>query len=353
MNNNNMDDLRRAMAYDNNGDHQKAGELFRDILAKYPEFHLGHYMYGCFLLKQADWPTAWPHFERRVFTDFYLSQGFFHLSGSFWTGQEVAPNSRLHVISDMGHGDIIMCARFIPLVADRFSHIVVSTPKGLGGLFTDLHPKISVTEGSFHVTDCDLHTFAFSLPHFLGVTPESVNSAAYLRPQPDKVEQWAQRLPSTYGVRVGLAWAGNPSYATDTERSLPPDLLAPVLAVPGIQFHSLQKVPRPGDFETLHNLGAAVIDVTADIKDFADTAAIIANLDLVISVDTAVAHLAGALGKPVWIAVPFASDWRWLIGRDDSIWYASARLFRQSRRYDWPDVMNRMASALQVFAGRA
>lgn len=350
MNDGKMVALLEAVSCEKSGDFQNARIRYRDLVSRDPDFHLGHYFYGCFLLKQGEWLAAWPYFERRVFTDLYLSQGYFLLGGRFWTGQAVAPASRLHVIGDMGYGDLIMFARFIPRIADRFSRITFTTPKGLAGLFAGLHPKVGVGEGGVRPSDVDFHAFALSLPAFLQTTPESVDPAPYLRPPEEGVRRWAPRLPPDEGARVGLVWAGNPTNANDPERSLSPDLLAPVLAVPGVRFYGLQKPPRPGDAEAFGRLGAAVTDVAADIGDFAETAAVIAHLDLVISADTAVAHLAGALGKPVWIAVPFASDWRWLVGRDDSIWYAAARLFRQERRGDWAPVMARMAAALEAFA---
>lgn len=342
-----MTALLQAASCEKSGEFEEARRRYRQLAEREPDFHVAHYFYGCFLLKMGEWPAAWPYFERRVFTDPYLSQGYFLLGGQFWTGQEVPPASRLHLIGDMGYGDLIMAARFIPRIAERFSSIVFTVPRGLGDLFTGIHPKVSVTDAGGHPTNVDLRAFAMSLPAILGTTPESVDAAPYLRPDDERVRRWAARLPPGGGLRVGLAWAGNPANANDAERSLPADRLAPLLAVPGVRFCSLHKVVAPGDAAAFARLGAVVTDLT---PDFADTAAIMAHLDLVISVDTAAAHLAGALGRPTWIAVPFASDWRWLVGREDSVWYASARLFRQERRGDWTPVMARMAAALAALA---
>ena len=189
----------------------------------------------------------------------------------------------------------------------------------------------------------DLHTPLLSLPWVLGLTLEAVPSGAYLWPDAALAADWRSRLAIATGLRVGLAWAGSHTVANaaiDRRRSVPPAHLAPLFQVPGISFVSLQKdgPPMPAEFP--------LIDPMPAVRDFADTAAIIANLDLVITVDTAVAHLAAAFGKPVWMLNRFDSCWRWFTGRRDSPWYPSMRIYRQPAPGDWESVIAELARDL-------
>jgi len=193
--------------------------------------------------------------------------------------------------------------------------------------------------------DYDLHCPLPSLPLALETRLETIPAdTPYLHAADSAVASWRQRLGDVSGLRIGLAWSGNPNHVRDRERSMTLDQLAPLLDCEA-SFVSLQKQYRVGEAERLAQSG--IRDVSADLHDFADTAALISALDLVITVDTGVAHLAGALGKPVWIMVTHAPDWRWLLGRDDSPWYSTARLFRQGESRDWRDVVARVHAALQ------
>jgi hypothetical protein len=192
--------------------------------------------------------------------------------------------------------------------------------------------------------DYDLHCPLPSLPLAFGTELTTIPAATpYLRAPEDAVAQWRLRLGDSRGLRIGLAWAGNPNHVRDRERSMVLADLAPLLDC-GATFVSLQKQLRPGEADRLAQL--EIRDVSDELHDFTDTAALISALDLVIAVDTGTAHLAGALGKPVWIMVTHAPDWRWLLDRDDSPWYPTARLFRQSAGRDWSDVVARVRSAL-------
>jgi hypothetical protein len=164
----------------------------------------------------------------------------------------------------------------------------------------------------------------------------------YLSADPERAVRWAERLGPRGGRRrIGLAWAGNPTQKNDRRRSLDPAQLAPLAGMPGVAWVSLQKdAVKVPPFE--------IVDRTDDLTDFAETAALLMNLDLVITVDTAVAHLAGALGRPVWLVLAYAADWRWLLERTDSPWYPTARLFRQPRAGDWGAVIAKVAAALSA-----
>ncbi|MFO7598290.1 MAG: hypothetical protein R6X27_00600, partial [Candidatus Desulfacyla sp.] len=165
---------------------------------------------------------------------------------------------------------------------------------------------------------------------------------------PDIEARWRRRLNGT-GLKIGLVWAGNPGHKDDRNRSCPLHWLAPLSHIPGVKLYGLQKNGGGQSKETLRSLGIA--NLGEELTDFSVTAGIIANLDLIISVDTAVAHLVGAMGKPVWILLPFVPDWRWLMERDDTPWYPTMRLFRQEKAHDWQGVFQRVCHALREQIG--
>ena len=193
----------------------------------------------------------------------------------------------------------------------------------------------------------DLYAPMLSLPRIFGTTLESIPAdVPYLRPAPALVETWRGKAAAgKAGLRVGLAWSANPKNVELRHRSMPLEALMPLSGTKGATFYSLQKGEAAK--EALNPPpGMEVIDLTEAIRDFADTAALIANLDLVVSVDTAVAHLAGAMGKPVWTLVSFPPAWQWMLDREDSPWYPTMRLFRQRSRGDWGPVVERVAGEL-------
>jgi ADP-heptose:LPS heptosyltransferase len=192
-----------------------------------------------------------------------------------------------------------------------------------------------------------------SLPLAFKTDAESIPAAVpYLAPPPAAAAKWAQRLPQSGRLRVGLAWSGNPTHRNDRHRSIPLDRLAPLLDVPGVDFVSLQRDLREDDRRILQSL-PRIASLGDTLADFADTAAILARLDLLIAVDTAVAHLAGSLAKPVWVMLPFLPDWRWMLARNDCPWYPTARLYRQPALGDWDSVLAQMRRDLAVLAGAA
>jgi hypothetical protein len=199
-----------------------------------------------------------------------------------------------------------------------------------------------VRAGVLPVPPVDFHAPLLSLPLACGTTLATVPAEVpYLAADPALAKIWRERFAARPGRRVGLAWAGRPSHPRDRERSLAPGQLAPLGEVPGVAFVSLQ-LRRDG----MALPQFAIDDAAAGFGDFADTAAAIAALDLVIAVDTAVAHLAGALGRPVWVLLPHVPDWRWLMARADSPWYPTARLFRQARPGEWAPVLAAVKAAL-------
>jgi hypothetical protein len=191
----------------------------------------------------------------------------------------------------------------------------------------------------------DFHCPIMSLPWAFGTTLDSIPAAAYLpRPAESRLQAWEDRLGPRVKLRIGLVWSGNPQHWNDQNRSIPLRTLLRVIA-PGASFVSLQKDPRPEDKAALRER-SDIIDLTERLTDFAETAALIGCLDLVITVDTSVAHLAAALGCPTWILLPAVPDWRWLLDRDDSPWYPTTRLFRQTTAGDYESVVDRVRAEL-------
>jgi len=197
----------------------------------------------------------------------------------------------------------------------------------------------------------DTHCPLISLPHAFGTKLETIPGATpYLRPPADALPTWEALLDTAKGSRIGITWAGNPAHNNDCNRSIGLATMLPLLGVDA-SFVSLQKELRPGDEALLRDRGD-IVHLGDLLADFTDTAALVMSLDLVITADTSLAHLAGALGKPVWILLPFTPDWRWLLDRDTSPWYPSARLFRQTRPEDWDEVIARVKAALPNAVGR-
>ncbi|WP_109050264.1 tetratricopeptide repeat protein [Azospirillum sp. TSA6c] len=269
-------------------------------------------------------------------------------TGPEWTGQDIAGRTLL-VVEEQGFGDTLQFARLIPLVKARGARrIVLHCRAPLVRLLAGLEGVDAVTAALPDPGAYDLWVPLLSLMQRLAVAPDRIPAAVpYLTPPPDAVRHWSGVLPETEDLRVGLVWAGDPRLGhaaasrTDARRSLALAQLAPLLTVPGVSWVSLQKGPAAAQLDR-----PAVFDPMSGVTDFADTAAIVRQLDLVIGVDTAVVHLAGALGVPVWVLSRFSGCWRWLLDRDDSPWYPTLRLFRQQRPGDWAPVVARMREEL-------
>lgn len=292
---------------------------------------------------------------------------FAELRGRFaapaWAGEPVDGRTVL-LHPEQGAGDVIQFVRYAPLLAARGARVICAVTAPLKPLIDSLAgPSVEVTVWDRAAPPAhDLHCPYLSLPHGFATTLDTIPAAGpYLAAAADRVDVMAARIATVVAaartaaeaedrtadgprLRVGLVWAGNPAFANDRHRSVPLTTLAPLLALPGIDFVSLQKDLREGDEVLLQQ--HEVAQLGPDLADFAATAAAIEALDLVIAVDTAVAHLAGALGKPVWILLPFSPDWRWLTGRADSPWYPTARLFRQPALGDWSSIATALREAL-------
>ena len=260
------------------------------------------------------------------------------------------------VVQEEGLGDTLQFLRYLPLLAERGAHVAVAVPPELTRLMRTVPGVADVPDGDAPVPRHDFHCSFNGLPRAFETTLETIPCAVpYLAADPALAAHWAQRLPVTQALRVGLVWAGQARpwlagfVGLDQRRSTGLATLAPLAAVSGVQFVSLQKGPAATEARTRGAFD--LLDVMNEVRDFAGTAAIVANLDLVISVDTSVVHLAGAMGKPVFLLDRYDHCWRWLSGREDSPWYPSLRIFRQTRPGVWAPAIARVAAALSRMVG--
>jgi tetratricopeptide (TPR) repeat protein len=297
------------------------------------------------LLLTSDFARGWPAYEWRRELPSWVQRGF---KQPEWSGEDIA-GKRLLIHAEQGFGDTIQFARYAALAAMRGADVVLEVQPPLEPLLGGLFGVEVVAAGRDRLPPFDLHCPLLSLPHLFATTPATIpGGVPYIAAPADRIAAWAPRLPAD-GVRVGLAWAGHPDNAKDHERSIPFARLASLIGVPGTRFVSLQKDIRAADVDDFRRCGN-VIDLSGELRDFADTAAVIAQLDLVITVDTAVAHLAGAMGKPVWVLLPRIPDFRWLLDRATSPWYPSARLFRKDQVDAWDAVIAGVATELAARA---
>jgi tetratricopeptide (TPR) repeat protein/ADP-heptose:LPS heptosyltransferase len=329
---------------------EESEAAYRRAIALRPTYADAQYSLGNLLLTQGRYAEAWPLHAYCYGPGInYFSNRIVRLPYPQWSGESLQGKSLL-IWPEHGYGDYIQFARYIPLLKQRgVSRLTLICPPPLQALLSTLEGVDEISTEPTPAIAPDYWTFPLALPLHFGSTLETLPAPSpYLRALPERVQQWQPRLP-TDGFKVGLVWQGNPAHKNDANRSLPGlATLAPLWQVPGVSFVSLQK----GTTEQ-EAAGAPVeLPITAlgaDITDFADTAAIVAQLDLVICVDTAVAHLAGAIGTPCWVLVPaFGTDWRWLTDRADSPWYPEhMRLFRQMQRGDWRSVIDAVVAALK------
>jgi tetratricopeptide (TPR) repeat protein len=294
-----------------------------------------------------DYAAGWQNYESR----WTMPSGKPHQRGfsqPLWSGQVDLRGQTLLLHAEQGLGDTIQCLRFIPLLHELGAKIVLEIPAPLRPLARAFSEVSAVVAYGEALPSFDCHCPLLSLPLALDIRVATIPARTpYLAADPARIAHWAETLKDIERPRVGLVWAGSGTNTRDRTRSVPLAMLGPMLAQSAFSFVSMQKDLRKGDRDALEATG--IHHIGDQLTDFADTAAALSAMDLVISVDTAVAHLGGALGKPTWILLPFAPDWRWMLERTDSPWYPTARLFRQRRRGDWNTVLADIASALAGF----
>lgn len=323
------------------GQDQQAVASHRQALALKPDHRESHWNLACALLLHGELEAGWPEYEWRWrLKDHPPARAF---AQPQWHGEDLR-GKRILIHAEQGFGDTLQFVRYVPLVADRGATVILETQGELRSLLQSVRGVGTLVSRGENLPDFDVHCPLLSLPLAFGTTLQTIPAAIpYLHPQEQSVVEWQARLGGGSGerpLRVGLVWAGRTAHRHDQTRSMTLEMLEPLAGVANVQFYSLQKgreQSRPW-----------LIDHTALLTDFAQTAAFIANLDLVIGVDTAVVHLAGAMGKPVWVLLSAVPEWRWLLDRSDSPWYPTMRLFRQKSRGDWKGVAEEVG---QVLAG--
>jgi cytochrome c-type biogenesis protein CcmH/NrfG len=315
-----------------------------------PQFAVARYNRALVWLAQGRLAEGWEEYEWRLRCEGSDARRF---DQPAWDGSPL-PDKTLLLTAEQGLGDTLQFIRYLPLVTERCRHVVVEVPARLIPLLEASGFKGLVAEGTplprFHV-----HLPLLSLGRVFGTTLETIpGRAPYLAARPNLVEPWRAELARLPGLRVGIVWQGRASYRNDAARSIPLAQFAPLAKVAGVRLIGLQKGPGVeqisavrGTFQVV-DLGSRI---DGDVGAFMDTAAIMKNLDLVITSDTAAAHLAGALGVDVWLALDTGCDWRWLVERTDCPWYPTMRIFRQRAPGDWSGVFRSMADELAKLAG--
>lgn len=329
-----------GLAFTRKGLFHEAVASYRRALALRDELVIVHWNLALLLLLLGQWEEGWREHEWRLRCPSLLSTRYASPE-TRWDGS-AAVGKTLLIHSEQGVGDTIHFMRYVPLVRERANaaRVIVECQPSLARLLAQSggwHAEIVAQDARADTTPPahDLHLPMHSLPLVLGKFAPLPMAEPYLQADAGLRAQWRKRLHP--GFRVGIAWAGSAAHKDDRSRSIAPVLLAPLLAVPGVSFYSLQ-VGQAAE--------AGMLDPAGQLADFADTAALLAELDLVISVDTAVAHLAGALGRSVWLLLPFVPDWRWGTAGETTTWYPALRLFRQCAPGGWSEVIARVAAAL-------
>ncbi len=327
----------------------------RRAIALKPDLPEAHMRLGQTLLLIGDLQEGWEEYEWR-----YQISGAQPLMPKSdrpqWNGQPLPEGERLLLVADQGFGDVIMFARFLPWAIAHCPKIVVATSAEMRPLLERHFPGPTYFSRWDECPAFAAYCPFSGLPRLAGTRLETIpRDGPYFHPLPDRAAAWKERLDGLVAPglkRIAIAWAGRPTHNNDRNRSISLDMLAPFGAIPGIALLALQKGPAVA--QAAQWQGAAPLHVLdPQIQDFDDTAAILQNVDLLVCVDTSLGHLAGALGRPAWIMLPYAPDWRWLMARTDSVYYESLRLFRQPEPRGWTKLIEAVAGEIARFAAQA
>ena len=307
------------------------------------------------LLANGELAEGWVHYEWR-----YRIPGAAPLmppvSQPQWDGAPLG-GQRLLLVADQGFGDVIQFARYLPWVLARCPTVAVACSPEILPVLRAMHPEVPLYTRWEAIPPFVAFCALSGLPRLHGTRLDSIPvPVPYLAAEAPRAAAWKARLDARLPAgakRIGIAWAGRPTHNNDRNRSVALAAPAPLGRVPGVALVSLQKGPAAAQIAAGWAGPAPLLDLDSEIADFLDTAAIIANLDLLVTVDTAIGHMAGAMGRPGWIMLPFAPDWRWLAGRADTPWYPSLRLFRPAAPRDWDGVVAQVAAALPRFVAGA
>lgn len=343
--------LNLGLLLEGDGDPQGAMESYRSAIAAKADFAEAHFNYALQLLLTGDFARGWEEYEWRLRLP-ELQPFWPYAERPRWDGADLHGKVIL-LYAEQGFGDTLQFVRYVPLVAERGGKVIVSCRSQLRTLFEQAMWNSSVVDTSEPSPAFDICCALPSLPRIFGTTHATIPARIpYLHADAGKAARWQARLAADgIALKVGLVWATDARSRIALLKSLSLDMFQPLAAIPGVIFYSLQKGPAAAEAARAPK-GMRLVDVARELEDFSDTAALISQLDLVVTIDTAVAHLAGAMGKPVWTLTHWPPDWRWLVGRDDSPWYPTMRLFRRAQTDTWSDVILRVGQALQSLAGQ-
>jgi tetratricopeptide (TPR) repeat protein len=325
------------------GDPEASLETYAEALEADPDYAEGHTHRGLMLMLLGRYEEGLAEYEWRWKTAFFKGMNV-SFARPHWQGEDLTGKTVL-VYTEQGYGDTLQFARYLPLLKERAARVILMTEPPLLRLMESL-PGIEilppeVAESAEKRPDHDYVISLMSLPHRFGTTLKTIPAAVpYLAPAPGLVELWRSRLQGIEGLRVGVCWAGRPEHKFDRDRSMVLADLAPLNAIPGVTLISLQQGPRAEE-------PGAALTRFGTFTDFAETAAVMENLDLVLAVDTAVCHLAGALGKPVWLMLHAVAEWRWGMSGETTPWYPTMRLWRQQEPGDWQALVARIAREIK------
>ena len=331
----------RGQALQAAGRHHDALESYARAIATNKDFAHAHFNQALALLTVGEYPRGFAQYEWR-----WKRAGIARrsLGKPLWLGEYPLGHKTILLHAEQGLGDTIQFVRYAPLLARAGATVIVEVQPELKPLLADLE-GVSVIARGETLPGFDVHCPLGSLPLACKTEPASVPAAIpYLRVGAERIAKWRPRLDALPGRRVALAFAGNPDHINDRNRSIALARLRPLLATPGVSFVSVQRDVRDADRELLGD-ARLITNLGAELADFSDTAAVLALADLVLTVDTSVAHVAGALGRPLWVLLPFWPDWRWTLDRE-SPWYPDARLFRQGADGDWNPVIEQVRAQL-------
>lgn len=325
----------------------RIGEAIRSYqhaIARQADLVEAHHNLGCALLLAGDWTNGLPEYEWRTKLPRYAPRRA--LRQPYWDGA-IKEGATLFIHTEQGVGDTLNFLRYVPHAAARVGRVVVECQPALKRLLQGWGGSHQLIAEGENLAACDLQCHLLSLPYLLQLDEIPIHLPYYRAPLEDAAK-WRERVAQASpgkNLKVGLAWQGNPAHRNDRNRSMPLAALAPLAQIPDVTYFSLQKGPGS---EQIASAEIKLVDLTSDVNDFADTTALISQLDLVITVDTSVAHLAGGMGTPVWTMLPWVPDWRWGIGAEATPWYQSMRLFRQPNFADWSPVVQKIAAELAV-----
>lgn len=323
------------------GDMKKAWAATEKALAINPDLPRAHLNKGLIHLVEGDYARGWKEFQWRLRLPESRAGKF---SGPLWDGGDIAGKTIL-LRAEQGIGDNIMMLRYVPLLAARGARVVLDMPRTVRAVIGGLEGVAHVVADGEPLPSFDCHMPLMGLPGAFGTTLDTVPAnIPYLSVDAGKIERWRTRIGEK-GLRVGIIWQGSKSYGADRMRSIPLRHFLPLAEVSNVRLISLQQKIGLDQLAALPDANIESFD-GVDAEPFADTPAILMSLDLVVTADSSVGHLAGALGRPVWVALAHMPDWRWQLARTDSPWYPKTRLFRQKSPGDWPGVFAEIARAL-------